>query len=445
MGPLMDALMSGFERVQPGAMKGSPWSFTSDTKAFGGLMFELTDIAALTAPPGATDIAPYEHQFHGDMMKAPLLVTVAYREDHPVYLALNKRPDAPLPELLKQFLLFTLSDDGQQIVAAQTGFKPIDLEDAEAQREKIGGFLAPLDPELPHYRARGLVVGGLRSVGSDGMKDLMDQWERAFHVLQPGVGKGELWEHLGTLNGFFALVTDVCDIAPMGRELWPQERAAYRTATGRAAPLEIRVARGGFDTPQRTTAQVVFVNAANPLHDISLAQLAAIFGEPRTITRWGQLGAEGAWADRPITLDVPRLVAPNAMSMQAMVLNGAPWSSDVHERAVGATADAIAGDPGAIGFGGLEDGAAGLKTLAVAPSGGGPAIVATHASVASGRYPLTRYMYIRLNRKPGQAIPPHVREFLLYILSREGQEPIRYSGYFPLTEREAAEERRKLQ
>ena len=53
-------------------------------------------------------------------------------------------------------------------------------------------------------------------------------------------------------------------------------------------------------------------------------------------------------------------------------------------------------------------------------------------------------MYIRLNRKPGEPIPAHVREFLRYILSREGQEPILYSGYFPLTAAEVREELAKL-
>ena len=53
-------------------------------------------------------------------------------------------------------------------------------------------------------------------------------------------------------------------------------------------------------------------------------------------------------------------------------------------------------------------------------------------------------MYIRLNRRPGEALAPQVKEFLRYILSREGQEPILYSGYFPLTAAEANEELAKL-
>jgi len=73
-----------------------------------------------------------------------------------------------------------------------------------------------------------------------------------------------------------------------------------------------------------------------------------------------------------------------------------------------------------------------------------PAIEGSSETVASGRYPLTRYMYIRLQRKPGEALSAPVKEFLRYVLSRQGQEPILYSGYFPLTAGEVAEELSKL-
>jgi ABC-type phosphate transport system substrate-binding protein len=304
--------------------------------------------------------------------------------------------------------------------------------------------LAQLDPALPVYRAKTRVSGAIRSVGSDGMKTLMDRWMRDFHRLQPGVQPGSRWEHLGTLNGFHALIANETDLAPMGRELWPAELAAYEATQHRAAPLEIRVARGGFNTPQRTTAQAVFVHQDNPLTRISVTQLAAILGNPQTVTRWGQLGAGGAWADRPITIYMPPRVAPNATSMQIMALKGGAWSPVVREGTIAETAAAIARDPGAIGFGGFEEGGPGIKTLAVAREDGGTYYEGNAANASSGRYPLTRYMYIRINCNPGEALPPHIKEFLRYILSRDGQEPILYSGYFPLTAAEVMEELAKL-
>jgi ABC-type phosphate transport system substrate-binding protein len=231
----------------------------------------------------------------------------------------------------------------------------------------------------------------------------------------------------------------------MGRELWPDETAAYEATHGQKAPFEVRVARGGFNTPQRTTAQAVFVHESNPLSRITLPQLAAILGRPQSITRWGQLGLTGEWADRPVTIYMPPQVAPNAMSMQIMVLKGGAWSGAAREGSIAETAQAIARDPGAIGFGGLEEGGTGIKALAVAAQDGAPFYECSAANASSGRYPLTRYMYIRLSRKPGESLSPQVKEFLRYILSREGQEPILYSAYFPLTASEAKEELVKLE
>src|SRR5258705_8368038 len=440
---LMDAWLAAFRERQPGVRAGR-WEHASADAAVGALMFETADIAPLAREAQPAEVAPYAHQFHGDMMKAPLMVRVATLDGKAAYIAINKRPGSPLPVKTKEFLAFALSRDGQEIVARDARFTPLSATEAATEREKIGGYLADLAPALASYRAAPRVKGEIRSVGSDGMKTLMDRWMRDFHRMQPDVTPGSRWEHLGTLNGFHALIARETDIAPMGRELWPSEIAAYKATTRLEAPLEIRVARGGFNTPQRTTAQAIFVHASNPLARISLPQLAAILGEHPSITRWGQLGLTGEWAERPIAIYMPPRVAPNATSMQIMALKGGAWNPAVREGKIEETAAAIARDPNAIGVGGFEEGGPGLKTLAVARDEAGPYYEGNGPNASSGRYPLTRYMYIRLNRAPGTAIPPHVREFLRYILSREGQEPILYSGYFPLTAAEASEELAKL-
>ena len=442
MRSLMDAWWTDFRLRQPNVSAGR-WEHRGDATVFGALMFETADLAPLAREPLAEEIAPYKHQFAGDMMAAPLLVQVAMRGDKPAFIAVNRRPGAPLPPQVKEFLSYALSREGQEIVARDAGFTPIDAPIASAQRAKLQGFIARLDPALPPYRPPGTVTGSIRSVGSDGMKTLMDRWMRDFHALEPGVVPGTRWEHLGTLNGFYALTGGDTDIAPMGRELWPDERAAYAKLHDGRVPLEIRVARGGFDTPQRTTAQAIFVNDANPVTRITVPQLAAILGAHPSITRWGQLGATGEWADRPIHVYMPSRVAPNATSMQIMVLKGGAWNENAREASIADTAAAIKRDPDSIGFGGFEEGP-GLRTLAVSRGDGAPFYEGTYETASTGRYPLTRYMYIRLDRAPGKPIAPAVKEFLRYILSREGQEPILYSAYYPLTATEAAEELKKL-
>ncbi|WP_347259926.1 substrate-binding domain-containing protein [Rudaea sp.] len=444
MGPLMDAWMQALHQAHPEISRGAKWQHAGNDAAIGALMFEQADVAPVTRSFEKEEIAPYVHQFAGDMMKAPVSVRVALRDGKPVFLAFNKRPDTPPAPAVSAFVRFALGAQGQKIVAQTAGFQPLAADEIQQELPKIAGYVARLDPALPVYAANTKVQGDIRSVGSDGMKSLMERWMRDFRALQPGVRKGDPWEHLGTLNGFGALMVGMTDLAPMGRELWPDEDAAFSKLHGGEKLFEIRVARGGFNTPQRTTAQAIFVNDKNPLRQITLAQLAAVFGKNPTITRWGQLGLGGEWADRIILLDVPPLVAPNSMSMQFMVLHGGAWSDGAHQAPYADTAKAIAAEPAALGFGGLEEGGPGLRAVAVARDANSPAIAIDADSASSGRYPLTRYMYIRLRRAPGQPLPAPIREFLRYVLSRQGQEPIPYSGYFPLNAGEVKEELAKL-
>ena len=441
----MNPLMGAWQQASGISLR---WQHGGNDAAIGALMFELVDFAPMSRAPLPIELAPYVHQFMGDMMKAPVLVRVGKRSgnqgEQALLLAINKRPDSPLPLNVQAFVRFALSPAGQALVARQPGLSGLSPAEAAQELPKIDAYLAKLDAGIARYAAQAQVQGQIRSIGSDGMKSLMERWMNDFRVLQPGVHRGERWEHLGTLNGFHALMAGETDLAPMGRELWPDEAASYASLHGGVAPFEIRVAHGGFNTQQRTTAQAVFVNPANPLKSITMAQLAAVFGKSPTITRWGQLSLTGEWADKPITLVVPPLITPNAMSMQAMALKGGAWNANVHAGTVAETAKALAADTSAIGFGGFED-APGLKTLAVVPESGGAPVTASGETVANGQYPLTRYMYIRLQRAPGQPLPATVKEFLRYVLSAQGQEPILYSGYFPLTAKEVAEELAKLE
>ncbi|HEX7916481.1 PstS family phosphate ABC transporter substrate-binding protein [Rudaea sp.] len=445
MAPLMDAWMQALHARRPEITRGVKWQHQSNDAAIGALMFDQADITPITRSFQKEEIAPYVHQFAGDMMKTPVTVRVALREAKPVFLAFNKRPDTPPVPAVSEFVRFALSAEGQKIVAQTAGFQPLPQNDIAQELPKIAGYVAKLDPALPVYTANTKVQGDVRSVGSDGMKSLMERWMRDFRALQPGVRKGDPWEHLGTLNGFGALMVGMTDLAPMGRELWPDEDAAFAHLHDGEKLFEIRVARGGFNTNQRTTAQAIFVNEKNPLKQITLAQLKAVFGKNPTITRWGQLGLSGEWANKTIVLDTPPLVAPNAMSMQFMVLHGGEWADGVHQGSIADTAKAIAADADALGFGGLEEGGPGPRAVPVARDANGPAIEINAETASSGRYPLTRYMYIRMRRAPGQPLPALIKEFLRYVLSRQGQEPILYSGYFPLNANEVKEELAKLE
>ena len=74
-----------------------------------------------------------------------------------------------------------------------------------------------------------------------------------------------------------------------------------------------------------------------------------------------------------------------------------------------------------------------VKALALGEHDDGPFYPPAPANLIAQTYPLVRIIPAFIDRAPGQPIDPKVREFLRYILSREGQKTlIDESSYLPL-------------
>jgi phosphate transport system substrate-binding protein len=85
------------------------------------------------------------------------------------------------------------------------------------------------------------------------------------------------------------------------------------------------------------------------------------------------------------------------------------------------------------------------KSVALAGREGGPYVELTLDNVQSRIYPLTRDIFYYLKREKGKPVDPKLKEFLRYILSREGQELLMGDGkYLPLTAEAAREQLQKL-
>jgi ABC-type phosphate transport system substrate-binding protein len=315
-----------------------------------------------------------------------------------------------------------------------------------------------IDPSLPGYRAEQAVAGELNSLGDNTMDGLMNDWLGAFQNRQPKVQKGAHWEFLGTALAVSALMFDLADIAPINRELWPSELLAYAKQFGAEMmkePLFIRVAGGAFAPQDQAGAVCIYVNASNPLKQISYSQLDAIFGRerrrgrPAEVRTWGQLGLTGDWAGRPIVpvgFPIHTGMSGMAVHFQRRILQNGPWADQVEEAAnIAAILKRIASTPGAIGFGGILD-VPGVKTLALGEADSGPFYTAAPETVADHTYPFSRYIFLAVNKRPGAPLPPVLKEFLSFVLSREGQEIVaRHKYFFPLNVADAAAERAKLQ
>jgi ABC-type phosphate transport system substrate-binding protein len=416
----------------------------NEFQAIGELMFNTSDVVVLNREFTKIELAPYIHQFSGDMMKSPFSTHIGYFQGEPIYLYANKRPDVSYPPNILKFIKFFLSDDDVKSFQNLKGFQALNSMQKVKELKNLDFFIPTVDQNIEQYLKNASVHGQISSVGSDGMKSLMDEWFSEFIKIHPHVSRGENWEHLGTLNGFHALMVNQTDIAPMGRELWPEEIDAINHVCKECTILELRVAHGGFNTQQRTTVQSFFVNKNNPIKSIALDQLKQIWGLNPSITKWGELGLTGEWTNRKINLFAPTLNSPNARSVQFTILNWGQWNTGINLGSTPWVSQQISLNEDAIGFGGVEDMAEGLKSIDISPSKDSPGIKISADTVDKRAYPLPRYMYIRLVLSKGKALKPQVYEFLKFVVGRYAQTFVPYSGYFPLTKEESDQELVKL-
>jgi phosphate transport system substrate-binding protein len=88
----------------------------------------------------------------------------------------------------------------------------------------------------------------------------------------------------------------------------------------------------------------------------------------------------------------------------------------------------------------------GVRALPIAASEASPYVTPSRETMYRRTYPLSNAVYIYINRPPGKPISARIREFLTYILSRQGQQDVVDDGmYLPLNADAAREQRVKLQ
>lgn len=313
---------------------------------------------------------------------------------------------------------------------------------------------------LPAYAPGAPVSGTLTTWGHVFVKDAMRRWEQGFQRSHPGFRFEDNLVSSAAATG--ALFTRTADIGFVGREIRPLEVAGYARVM-KQKPLGFRVMTGSFGNADKLIALGIFVHRDNPLARADFAQLDAIFGSehlrsPARIRTWGQLGLTGAWASRPIHVYTGELDAAPGFYFSQTVMGGSLlWNGDLRHfddvavpggkdiEAGQRIVDALASDPDGIALSGAGYRNPGVKLLAIARTATDEAIAATPAHVADRSYPLARFVWLYVNREADGSVAPKVKEFLRYILSREGQADVAGEGeYMPLTPQVVQEELRKL-
>jgi phosphate transport system substrate-binding protein len=329
---------------------------------------------------------------------------------------------------------------------------------------------------LPEYKPQQQVSGTIREWGSNYFADsnLNQYWETEFHKFQPDV---KFDVHMRTaLEAAPALATGVADLAACRLFTFSDEELYERAFNHE--PLRILIATGSYDVPGWSPALAVVVNKVNPISQLTVQQLDGIFGAARTggyqgttwhpeaarsaaadIRTWGQLGLTGKWKNAPIHVYGLNLEYGMARDFQQIVFQGGDkWTESLQEYANYAGPDGklkiaaeqlmvdLSKDPYGIGYSGEMFLTPQTKTLALAEKPGAPYVPLTIENVQNRSYPLLLEVYFYLDRVPGQPVDPKLKEFLRFVLSRQGQEAIVKDGkYLPLTKQAVEEQLKKLE
>jgi phosphate transport system substrate-binding protein len=297
------------------------------------------------------------------------------------------------------------------------------------------GYAHP-DPMLSHDK----ISGVLSAVGSDTLAPLMSEWAQAFQRQYPETFVQV--QAVGSSSVPAALTQSVAQIGSMTRPMNNTELQNFKRQFG-YEPLQI---------PFAIDALSIFVNKENPLESIDLHVLDGIFsktlrcGGVSAIDSWDQLGVGSSayWQDRPIRLFGRTAVSGTYGFFKENVLCRGDFTPRVNEL-LGASSvvHQVAQSKSGIGYGRLDKGNFGVKYLAIKlPSG--EVIPPTEANLRSRQYPLTRDVYLYVNRVPNTSLSPMLKSFLAFVLSNKGQDLVKKEGYVPLSEAKLTVLRRQL-
>ncbi len=286
---------------------------------------------------------------------------------------------------------------------------------------------AKLDPNLPSYERASGVSGNLSSVGSDTLANLMTLWAEEYKRFYPNVNIQI--QAAGSSTAPPALTEGTATLGPMSRKMKGKEIQSFEKRHG-YKPLAIPVA---------IDALAVFVHKDNPIQALSIADIDAVFSSTRKckgkedITRWGQLGLSGGWQNRTIQLYGRNSVSGTYGYFKKKGLCKGDFKNNVNEQPGSASVvQSVSSSINGIGYSGIGYKTSSVKALAISKKPGKPFVDATPENASNGSYPLSRFLYVYVNKHPNKPLQPLEKEFFKMVLSKIGQDVVIKDGYIPL-------------
>ena len=282
-----------------------------------------------------------------------------------------------------------------------------------------------LDPKLPEYTKVAGVSGNLNSIGSDTLNNLMTLWAEGFQEVYPNVNIQI--EGKGSSTAPPALIEGTAQLGPMSREMSSKEIDAFEKKYG-YKPTGIKVA---------IDALAVFVHKDNPVKGLSLPQVDALFSKTRKagfasdITDWGVVAPE--WKGKAVSLYGRNSASGTYGFFKEVALKKGDYKPTVKEQpGSSAVVQGVASDLAGVGYSGIGYVTSGVRALPLAAKDGDEMMEPNYDNCLSGKYPLGRFLFVYVNKKPNEQMPTLVHEFVRFIESKQGQETVVKDGYFPL-------------
>jgi phosphate transport system substrate-binding protein len=284
-----------------------------------------------------------------------------------------------------------------------------------------------VDPAIPVYEKASGVSGNLSSVGSDTLANLMTLWAEDFKRFYPNVNIQI--QAAGSSTAPPALTEGTSNIGPMSRRMKDGELAAFEAKFG-YKPTAVPVA---------VDALAVYVHKDNPIKGLAIADVDAIFSSTRkcggdnNIATWGDAGLSGAWSKRDIQLFGRNSVSGTYGYFKEKGLCKGDFKNTVNEQPGSASVvQSVATSINGVGYSGIGYKTSSVRAVPLSKKPGGKLIEASAESAVSGDYPLSRFLYVYINKAPNKPLSPLDREFIKLVLSQSGQMVVVKDGYIPL-------------
>lgn len=265
-------------------------------------------------------------------------------------------------------------------------------------------------------RGAGVETAGraISQIGSTTLLPLAERWREVYNEERAEVEIAVSGGGSGT--GIRALISGTAGIANSSRDISAEEVEQAKAAG--VEPVEHVVAHDGI---------AVIVNPANPLEEISLEDVSAMFSG--LVTEWDAVGAEGMGRIQVVSRDSASGTYESFKEL-VVTLGGKDKGRDYAASALKQTSNqgvlALVGQTkAAIGYVGLGYLDGSVKALSVIPLGESSATAPTSSNVMDGSYPISRALYVYTNGEPSGDL----KDYLDWIKGPEGQAIVEELGF----------------